>query len=43
LYFNDEGKTDFIPYDFDISLGTNWHGAEPAPALVHRGELLKPA
>ncbi len=26
LYFDDAGKTDFIPYDFDISLGTNWHG-----------------
>ena len=26
LFFNTEGKTEFIPYDFDISLGTNWHG-----------------
>ena len=26
LFFNTEGKTAFIPYDFDISLGTNWHG-----------------
>jgi len=26
LFFNDEGKIEFIPYDFDISLGTNWHG-----------------
>jgi hypothetical protein len=26
LYFNPAGKVEFIPYDFDISLGTNWHG-----------------
>jgi spore coat protein H len=26
LFFNTQGKTEFIPYDFDISLGTNWHG-----------------
>jgi hypothetical protein len=26
LYFNTNGKLEFIPYDFDISLGTNWHG-----------------
>lgn len=26
LYFNPAGKITFIPYDFDISLGTNWHG-----------------
>lgn len=26
LFFNTAGKTAFIPYDFDISLGTNWHG-----------------
>lgn len=26
LYFDDKGKADFIPYDFDISLATNWHG-----------------
>jgi len=26
LFFNTQGKTAFIPYDFDISLGTNWHG-----------------
>jgi spore coat protein H len=26
LFFNTEGKTEFMPYDFDISLGTNWHG-----------------
>jgi spore coat protein H len=26
LFFNTKGKTEFIPYDFDISLGTNWHG-----------------
>jgi hypothetical protein len=26
LFFNTEGRTEFIPYDFDISLGTNWHG-----------------
>ena len=26
LYFEPAGKTDFIPYDFDISLGTGWHG-----------------
>lgn len=26
LYFDGQGKVDFIPYDFDISLGTNWHG-----------------
>ena len=26
LYFNTAGKIEFIPYDFDISLGTNWHG-----------------
>ena len=26
LFFNPKGKVEFIPYDFDISLGTNWHG-----------------
>jgi hypothetical protein len=26
LFFNTAGKIEFIPYDFDISLGTNWHG-----------------
>ncbi len=26
LFFNMQGKIEFIPYDFDISLGTNWHG-----------------
>lgn len=26
LYFDPKGKADFVPYDFDISLGTNWHG-----------------
>jgi hypothetical protein len=26
LYFNDKGKAAYIPYDFDISLATNWHG-----------------
>lgn len=26
LYFARARKIDFIPYDFDISLGTNWHG-----------------
>jgi spore coat protein H len=26
LFFNTAGKTAFNPYDFDISLGTNWHG-----------------
>jgi spore coat protein CotH len=26
LYFNTTGKIEYIPYDFDISLGTNWHG-----------------
>jgi spore coat protein H len=26
LFFNTKGKIEFIPYDFDISLGTNWHG-----------------
>ncbi|MBN2532682.1 MAG: CotH kinase family protein [Spirochaetales bacterium] len=26
LYFKDNGKVDFIPYDFDISLGCAWHG-----------------
>lgn len=26
LYFDPRGKVSFIPYDFDISLGTNWHG-----------------
>lgn len=26
LFFNEHGKTEFVPYDFDISLGTNWHG-----------------
>jgi len=26
LYFNPSGKIELIPYDFDISLGTNWHG-----------------
>ncbi len=26
LYFNTTGKIELIPYDFDISLGTNWHG-----------------
>jgi hypothetical protein len=26
LFFNTDGKIDLIPYDFDISLGTNWHG-----------------
>ncbi|MBN1761168.1 MAG: CotH kinase family protein [Chitinispirillaceae bacterium] len=29
LYFNTAGKIEFIPYDFDISLGTNWHGDMP--------------
>ena len=26
LFFDSGKKVDFIPYDFDISLGTNWHG-----------------
>jgi hypothetical protein len=26
LYFNDKGKAAYVPYDFDISLATNWHG-----------------
>ncbi len=26
LFFNQNGKIEFVPYDFDISLGTNWHG-----------------
>lgn len=26
LYFTGKGKIDFIPYDYDISLGTAWHG-----------------
>jgi hypothetical protein len=26
LFFNTAGKIEFIPYDFDISLATNWHG-----------------
>ncbi|MBN1648145.1 MAG: CotH kinase family protein [Spirochaetales bacterium] len=26
LYFRQNGKIEFIPYDFDISLGTAWHG-----------------
>jgi spore coat protein CotH len=26
LFFNSTGKVEFVPYDFDISLGTNWHG-----------------
>ncbi|MBN1610343.1 MAG: CotH kinase family protein [Polyangiaceae bacterium] len=26
LFFDTQGKIEFIPYDFDISLGTNWHG-----------------
>jgi len=26
LYFNDQGKAAYVPYDFDISLATNWHG-----------------
>jgi hypothetical protein len=26
LYFSENGKIEFIPYDYDISLGTGWHG-----------------
>jgi spore coat protein H len=26
LFFNTAGRIEFVPYDFDISLGTNWHG-----------------
>lgn len=36
LYFDDAGKTDFIPYDFDISLGTNWHGEMDYDELINQ-------
>jgi hypothetical protein len=34
LYFNPAGKVVFIPYDFDISLGTNWHGDLPYDEFI---------
>jgi spore coat protein CotH len=40
LYFNDKGKTDFIAYDFDISLGTNWHGGMEYAELINQ-DILK--
>ncbi len=36
LYFNDKGKIAFIPYDFDISLGTNWHGDLPYEEYINQ-------
>jgi spore coat protein H len=36
LYFNDKGKITFIPYDFDISLGTNWHGELPYEQYINQ-------
>lgn len=36
LYFDDAGKVDFIPYDFDISLGTNWHGEMEYDELINQ-------
>ena len=36
LFFNTEGKTEFIPYDFDISLGTNWHGEMPYDEFINQ-------
>jgi spore coat protein H len=35
LYFNQTGKIEFIPYDFDISLGTNWHGDMPYEEFIN--------
>jgi spore coat protein CotH len=34
LYFNPAGKVELIPYDFDISLGTNWHGELPYDEFI---------
>jgi hypothetical protein len=34
LYFNDKGKAAYVPYDFDISLGTNWHGELPYSQFI---------
>lgn len=34
LFFNTKGKIEFIPYDFDISLGTNWHGEMAYPEFI---------
>jgi spore coat protein H len=36
LYFNPAGKIEFIPYDFDISLGTNWHGDLPYDEFINQ-------
>ena len=36
LFFNSEGRTEFIPYDFDISLGTNWHGEMPYDEFINQ-------
>ncbi len=36
LFFNTSGKIEFIPYDFDISLGTNWHGELPYDEFINQ-------
>lgn len=36
LYFSTMGKAEFIPYDFDISLGTNWHGDMAYDEFIHQ-------
>jgi hypothetical protein len=36
LYFEPDGKVDFIPYDFDISLATNWHGELSYDELINQ-------
>ncbi len=35
LFFNTAGKAELIPYDFDISLGTNWHGDMGYDAFIN--------
>ncbi|MBN2444320.1 MAG: CotH kinase family protein, partial [Spirochaetales bacterium] len=36
LYFKNTGKIEFIPYDFDISLGTAWHGEMNYKQFIHQ-------
>jgi spore coat protein H len=36
LFFNTKGKIEFIPYDFDISLATNWHGEMGYDELINQ-------
>ena len=36
LYFKQNGKAEFIPYDFDISLGAGWHGDMDYKRFIHQ-------